>query len=77
MRFDEFDAHLSGALQMLPAGSVADLTDDLTAWWDGTRTVYASATTHPVEFPLAKNWDQFHDWLGAWLKDPRFSVGRS
>jgi hypothetical protein len=74
MLFVEFDARLSAVLKTLPNRTVADLTDEMIAWWDGSRTVYASTALETHEYPLAENWDRFSDWLRAWLDEPRFSV---
>jgi hypothetical protein len=80
MRFDEFDARLSQLLRALPAGTIADLTDGMIAWWSGTRTVYAwvgdggRAGPGSRELDLADDWGQFHDWLAAWIDEPRFST---
>jgi hypothetical protein len=77
MRFDEFDMKLSAFLKGLPAGTVADLTDDMIAWWDGRSTVYASfdsrKSTPTREINLSENWEHFRDWLCAWMEHPQFS----
>lgn len=80
MRFDEFDARLSQLLRALPDGTIAELTDGMIGWWSGTRTVYAwigdSGRSEPGarELDLADDWGQFHDWLEAWIDEPRFST---
>ena len=82
MKFEEFDARLSRLLVMMPAGTIADLTDSMIAWWNGTRTIYArigkedagSSGLLTRELDLADDWGQFHDWLTAWIDEPRFSA---
>ena len=88
MKYDEFDARLSRLLQAMPADTVAELTDGMIAWWSGARIVYAwigdareahaAHETHPSrdvrELDLADDWGQFHDWLAAWIDEPRFST---
>ncbi|MEM5440154.1 hypothetical protein [Paraburkholderia diazotrophica] len=83
MRFEEFDARLSRLLVTMPAGTTADLTDGMIAWWNGARTIYAwigkgddgrHSGLHARELDLADDWGQFHDWLTAWINEPRFSA---
>ncbi|SEJ73987.1 hypothetical protein [Paraburkholderia diazotrophica] len=83
MRFEEFDTRLSRLLVTMPAGTIADLTDGMIAWWNGTRTIYAwigsgdddrRGGLHARELDLADDWGQFHDWLAAWINEPRFSA---
>ncbi|AXF03565.1 hypothetical protein [Paraburkholderia hospita] len=80
MRFDEFDARLSRLLRALPDGTIAELTDGMIAWWGGARTVYAWIGDGGLDQPgareldLADDWGQFHDWLAAWIDEPRFST---
>ena len=84
MRFDEFDARLSRLLRALPDGTIAELTDGMIAWWNGARVVYAWVgddahdaahdTAGVREVDVADDWGQFHDWLAAWIYEPRFST---
>jgi hypothetical protein len=80
MKFEEFDARLSRLLQALPAGTIADLTDAMIAWWGGARVIYAwvgdgpRETAGARELDLGDDWWQFHDWLVAWIDEPRLSA---
>jgi hypothetical protein len=82
MRYDEFDARLSRMMQAMPADTIAELTDGMIAWWSGARIVYAwIGDAHEAqpsrdvrELDLADDWGQFHDWLAAWIDEPRFST---
>lgn len=73
MKFDELDKRLTALLKALPAGTVADLTEDMVAWWDGKSTVYGSLESAESEIKLSENWAHFRDWLRPWLQHPQFS----
>lgn len=79
MQFEDFDLRLTRMLQSLPAATIAELTDNCVAWWDGARTIYAligadgrPAGNHTSD--LAAGWEQWRDWLAAWIDEPRFST---
>ncbi|MEM5370141.1 hypothetical protein V4C53_29445 [Paraburkholderia azotifigens] len=82
MKFEAFDSRLSQMLRAMPAATIAELTDGMIAWWNGARVVYAWVgddahdEAHPAarELDLADDWGQFHDWLAAWIDEPRFSM---
>ena len=83
MKFEAFDSRLSQMLQAMPPATIAELTDGMIAWWNGVRVVYAWVGDHAHhdlddrmrahELDLADDWGQFHDWLAAWIEEPRFS----
>jgi hypothetical protein len=72
-----FEAQLAAILQDAGAESVADLTDTLLAYWDGTKVVYAqtdSSGSYEVVFDLTPaEWSKWQDWLADWLTDPVIS----
>ncbi|ACC75592.1 hypothetical protein PPMP20_03965 [Paraburkholderia phymatum] len=84
MKFEAFDSRLSQMLRAMPAATFAELTDGMIAWWNGSRIVYAwigDEADHDCcdkprahELDLADDWGQFHDWLAAWIDEPRFST---
>ncbi|MBN3753113.1 hypothetical protein G3N95_09170 [Paraburkholderia sp. Tr-20389] len=84
MKFEAFDSRLSQMLRAMPTATIAELTDGMIGWWNGSRVVYAwigdeadhdsCATSGAHELDLADDWGQFHDWLAAWIEEPRFST---
>ncbi|CAD6510532.1 hypothetical protein ACFQ3P_01825 [Paraburkholderia sabiae] len=82
MKFETFDSRLSQMLRAMPATTIAELTDGMIAWWNGARVVYAWVGDEALEkahhtareLDLADDWGQFHDWLAAWIDEPRFSM---
>jgi hypothetical protein len=74
---EAFEARLAAILQDAGQESIAELTDTMIAYWDGTHVVYEKTDpsgSYEEVFDLTPGeWSQWQDWLADWLTDPVIS----
>lgn len=80
MTFDEFTVLLADRLRAQPAATSAELTEDISAYWNGTRVIYAFLCEHGTgrieeEFdPEDYIWAEWSPEFVRWLDDPQYGA---
>ncbi|SAL25396.1 hypothetical protein [Caballeronia telluris] len=80
MNFDEFTVQLGALLREQPRATSAELTDDMTAFWNGHRVIYAFLCENGTgrldeEFdPKEYIWAEWSPDLIRWLDKPRYGT---
>ncbi len=80
MRREEFEERIGAILHDHGAGTTAELTDELVAYWNGHGVAYTSvhetATGQSYEDFVMDDvqWSNWHSWIEAWIDTPKFSV---
>ena len=80
MSREQFEYQLAVLLRHHGAGTTADLTDELVAYWNGSGLSFALLRETPTgsiheEFCMDDaHWGGWRSWLEAWIDSPMFSV---
>ena len=80
MSREEFEHQLGTVLRHHGAGTTADLTDELVAYWNGSGLSYVLLRENPAGAVREKfsmndaHWSNWRSWLEAWIESPTFSI---
>jgi hypothetical protein len=80
MKREEFEQQIGAILRDHGAGTTADLTDELVAYWNGHGVAYMSVheTASGMSYEdVAMDdayWARWRSWFEAWIETPMFSV---